>query len=299
VIYGLERRVYERTHRLFKELDHQVTALAVVEGSCPGSIWVDSITQPRTAIMTSPEGHFLVGHKDNTAVDQALNQLIVDTLLSKDADSQHLERIVLVCHPEEWEEQFDVVLAGIISSPERRWHYLFERPLVDWRNQLPRGLAIEHIDQALLDRPGLCIPEHLKRWMKHNWGSVESFLRQGVGFCAVQRQKIVSWCLTDCRSGSACEIGIHTHQGYRRRGLATLTVAATVEECLHQGLTTVGWHCHETNLGSRGVAERVGFVKERVYMSYTCLADQSELKMSTRGAAPDSTCCGLNQNRKI
>jgi len=289
MIYKLDRSAYERTRPLFAELDHQLTALAVIEGRCPGSIWVDSFARPRSAFMASPEGHFLVGHRGNAAFNLALNKLILGTLLGSDVEGQGVESMVLVCHPEVWKEQFDVVLAGCAPICECRLHYLFEGPLVDWRDQVPEGLAIERIDQALLARPGLCIPTHVNRWMMHNWGSVEGFLRQGLGFCAVEGQEVVSWCLTDCTSGSACEIGIHTHPEHRRRGLATLATAATVDGCLIQGLTTIGWHCHETNLGSRGVAEKVGFVKEREYMNYMCLADRSE------HSAMSNSCAGFTR----
>lgn len=296
MIYKLDRRAYERTRPLFTELDHQLTALAVIEGSCPGSIWVDDIAQPRTAFMASPEGHFLVGYEGNEVVSRALNQLIMGTLLGKDRNGQHVEMMSLVCHPEAWEEKLDVVLAGRVPIYERRWHYLFERPLVDWRNQVPEGLSIERLDRALLSWPRLCIPDHTIQWMKHNWGSVEGFLQQGVGFCAVQESLLVSWCLTDCTSKNACEIGIRTHPEYRRHGLATLTVAATVDECLLRGLTTIGWHCHETNLGSRGVAEKVGFVKEREYMNYLCLSDQAEYERTLQRVAPGSPGRISNRN---
>jgi len=82
----------------------------------------------------------------------------------------------------------------------------------------------------------------------------------------------VSWSLADCRSGDACEIGIHTAEPYRRRGLATLTAAATVEYALSNGFSTVGWQCSEDNLGSIGTAEKVGFERERDYtMWYAAL----------------------------
>jgi RimJ/RimL family protein N-acetyltransferase len=82
----------------------------------------------------------------------------------------------------------------------------------------------------------------------------------------------VSWSLADCIVGDACEIGIHTAEDYRRQGLATLTAAATVDGCLARGLTAIGWHCDVDNLGSRGVAERVGFRHERDYVEYVCFA---------------------------
>lgn len=299
MIYTLDKSVFERTRPLFTQMDYQLTALAVIEGSCPGSIWVDSIAHPRTAFMASPEGHFLVGHEGNPIFNEDLNTLIRHALLRKDTDGQHVPGMVLVCHPEEWSRQFDVVLAGHVPIPERRLHYLFERSRVGWRNKLPIGFSIERLDQELLNQPGNRIPEHVTQWMVHNWGSADSFLRQGLGFCVVQGDEIVSWCLTDCRSGNACEIGIRTRQEYRRQGLATLAVAAMVEECLCQGLTTIGWHCHETNLGSRGVAENTGFVKEREYMSYLCLADQAKRGMTPQRTVPGPTGRRANHNRKL
>lgn len=71
------------------------------------------------------------------------------------------------------------------------------------------------------------------------------------------------WSIADCVSDDDCEFGIHTHLGYRRRGLAKLATAATVNYCLSRGFTSVGWCCDEYNFGSRRVAEKVGSELER------------------------------------
>ena len=52
---------------------------------------------------------------------------------------------------------------------------------------------------------------------------------------------------------------LSVHPAYRRRGLATIVVAATVAHALAAGYHEVGWHCSEDNQGSQGVAEKVGF----------------------------------------
>ena len=93
-------------------------------------------------------------------------------------------------------------------------------------------------------------------------------MQKGFGFSMVHGKEIVSWCMADCASGDSCEIGIRTRPDYRRRGLATLTAAATVDYCLSHGFRSVGWHCNEENLGSRGIAEKVGFELERKYFHY-------------------------------
>ena len=87
--------------------------------------------------------------------------------------------------------------------------------------------------------------------------------------------QVVSWSLADCRSGDACEIGIHAVKEHRRRGLATITAAAAVEYALSNGYSMVGWQCSEDNLGSVGTAEKVGFERERDYtMWYAALKQE-------------------------
>jgi tetratricopeptide (TPR) repeat protein len=119
------------------------------------------------------------------------------------------------------------------------------------------------------------IPEHVTSWMTTNWGSTPAFMKHGFGFCTLHDKRIISWSLADCVSGSACEIGIHTHEDYRRQGLATLTAAATVDHALLSGFRYVGWHCDEYNVGSIGVAEKVGFELERKYIQYYACASEA------------------------
>jgi hypothetical protein len=85
---------------------------------------------------------------------------------------------------------------------------------------------------------------------------------------------MVSWSITDCISGDRCEIGIYTVPEYREKGLAKLTVAATVEQCLASGLVEVGWHCAEDNVGSWKVAEKVGFEQIKDYVQHYCMTDE-------------------------
>jgi hypothetical protein len=59
-----------------------------------------------------------------------------------------------------------------------------------------------------------------------------------------------------------------THRDYRRRGLGTLAVAATVEYCLERHLPNIGWHCWANNRGSQRLAENVGFGLAGTYAQY-------------------------------
>jgi GNAT superfamily N-acetyltransferase len=130
------------------------------------------------------------------------------------------------------------------------------------------------VDQAFLARPDLVHLDDLRE-RTTTWAD---FVRDGFGFCLLHGTTIVSHCLTDCVSGSGCELGVATHRDYRRRGFGTLTVAATVEYCLEHHLPTIGWHCWANNRGSQRVAEKVGlgFVGDYVQYANSTVAENPD-----------------------
>ena len=270
MLHRLTQDKYDRVRPLFEGLAYQLSSTAVLAGTSPGAVWANDPGRPRTAFLASPEGCFLAGDAENEAVNQALNELIVGGILSRH------EAIVVVWHPVTWKRKLDLVLEGCRPIEERRMHYRLDRLRVDWRSAVPSGFAVERIDAGLLNRPGLTIPAHVTGWMKNNWESVGGFLQNAFGFCTIHNDRMASWSLADCIAGNACEIGIQTAEDYRQRGLATLTAAAMVDHALSHGLSEVGWHCHESNRGSQGVAEKVGFVHERDYVHYLCLAGDNQ-----------------------
>jgi GNAT superfamily N-acetyltransferase len=280
MLFQLGKNDYKRVRPLFAGLAYQLTTQAVIDGMNPGTIWVDDVARPRTAFMASPEGYFLAGYEHNDAFNRDLNELILGNILPDEKSAQFDDVLVVVCHPDAWERKFDVVWASRPPIKRQRMHYVFQEKQVKRGASAPDGMTVERIDEHLLSRPGLFIPKHVFGWMEANWGSVAGFMQFGFGFCTVhstvQGNRLVSWSLADCIAGDACEIGIHTDEAYRRRGLATLTASAAVEHALSRGLATVGWHCNKDNLGSQGVAEKVGFVKERDYFDYLVITDKVE-----------------------
>ncbi len=122
----------------------------------------------------------------------------------------------------------------------------------------------------------MAVPDHVRSWIGNNWGTRERYLERGFGLATVHEGAVVCWSLADCRSGDACEIGIRTHHAFRRRGLATVTVAAAVEHALKGGFRTVGWHANEDNVASIATAEKVGFSLDRRYVSLYFYSTEAE-----------------------
>jgi len=276
VIHELDKSEYENVRHLFKELDYNLIISAVIEGTSPGRIYVDDVVAPETIFLCSVEGYYLSGHVDNDSFNKALNRFIFEKFFAGDTVRKDETDISIGFHPDSWENKMEVIFRPRTPLKALRRHYVCrELKAVDWKSQVPKGFSIHRADKKLLETPGLVIPNHVTDWMNTNWGSIRDFLQKGLGFCMLHDKNVVSWSIADCTSGDACEIGIHTHPKYRRRGLATLTAAATVDYCLSSGFTSVGWHCDEYNLGSIGVAEKVGFELERNYLQYFCIYNEA------------------------
>lgn len=243
---------------------------ALVDGSSPGTIYVDNVEHPQCALMDSAEGRFLLGDPTHNRFNLALRHFF-ERLFAGEREAWE-EELVLTCYPDQWSEVLRTTLVPFrppFRSPRR--YYRFDTPRVAYRSRIPADMVLRPVDQAVLSDPTYVNYKEILFWIEKDFGSITAFLATGFGVCLVHGHKIVSWSLTDCIRGNFCEIGIETDADYRRRGLATIVTAAMVEECQRRELNQIGWHCWESNLGSIGVAEAVGFRHDATYNAYVSL----------------------------
>lgn len=251
-------------------MEHNLILNAAIERTTPGRVYVDQLESPRTAFICTVEGYYLLGDADNQAFNRELSELILEVIFQGDRLREGENEFTLYYHSQDWEDQMDVIFKGKYPLKATRRCYACQEVLIDWRDKIPPDTHIVPVDAQFLRRTYLANITEVNAWINTNWNSVEDFLHLGQAFCTVRADAILSWCIADCVSDSMCEVGITTDPAYRRRGLATLTAAACVESLLSSGVTSVGWHCAEENLGSRGVAEKVGFKLVRRYPIYFC-----------------------------
>jgi RimJ/RimL family protein N-acetyltransferase len=280
MIYQLDKNDYQRTRPLFEGLEYNLVIPAVIEGTNPGRIYADDLREPKSVFLYSAEGTYLGGDPVNEVFNAALSKLIEERIFARDTIQPDEDQIDLRFRPGTWEDKLEGILGGKVPLKEHRRHYVYRALKAGARDRIPEGFSVRRIDEALLHKPGISQPDSsLNRYaihkMEENWGSIEGFLRRGIGFCTLHGDEAVCWCIADCACGDACEVGIRTRLDYRRRGLATLTVAATVDYCLSHGFSSVGWHCWEGNVGSIGVAEKVGFELERRYVAHVRMSDEA------------------------
>jgi len=65
--------LYERVRTLFRPLLFHLASAAVLDGICPGRVFVDDPERPKAAFMVSPEGCYLVGDPWIARLNRAFN----------------------------------------------------------------------------------------------------------------------------------------------------------------------------------------------------------------------------------
>jgi len=251
----LEPNHYDQVRPLSAGLaEIHLNVIAVLKGDCPGEVYVDNLRAPRAAILITGDGYYLAGDPHNQAFNTAVN-----ALLPRD------DYFVLFCDLKRWRPALKAILKDTYAVQAGRLYYTFRQPLIpDWQARIPEGFSVQQVDAALLSRE-LEHSDAVVEGIADGWRTTELFLERGFGFCIVHQDAIVSWSLVDYVDGTRCEIGVNTAWDYRQQGLGTLVTAATAAHAVAQGFTSIGWHCWANNVGSIGVAEKVGFVQAAAY----------------------------------
>lgn len=275
MICKLDQSDYNNVRPLFEELaEWNFVIDSVLEGIVPGRIYVDDPAAPKSVFFYSAFWYFLAGNPENLAFNQAINRLITGESFANDPCRGDRDMVFLVGHTVGWQEQFPVLFGDQLPTKHMRYRHLFTELPTDWRKHIPEGFTVRQFDQDLLENSQRKNFDGLEHWMRMYWGApTETFLQQGVGVCLMQNDEIASWCLTVNVAGDCCELGIETAQGYRLQGLGAVTAMATIDQCLRRGYTTIEWHCSDDHMGSRGVARKAGFVKEREYPGFLYMLD--------------------------
>ncbi len=255
----LEAHQYAQAAPVFRDLaEFHLSVDAVLAGTAPGPLWVDDIDNPRAGFVITSEGHYLAGDGACEQSYTALRAIIPD-------------KAYLIAHSQSWEPVLARVWANRAARRHPRQYLRFQaQRLPHWRTLIPDGFQFVSVDQALLERTDLKNHAEVAGRMG-DWHSADYFLQHGFGFCLLHGDTIVCRCIADCVRGDRCEIGIGTDMRYRRRGLAAIVVAGTVDYCLSHGFTQIGWHCLGSNAGSLALAERIGFGRVHEYAAYSAV----------------------------
>ena len=261
MIHELEPGAFARARPAFRQMDYNLAVDSIIEGTTRSRIFVDDLENPRTAITRNKARVFLSGHPDDDAFNSSLRALFEETIfpqiLADDCDVA-----VLYFAPNAWEERMESLLGGREAQKFPRHFYTIAELKQSF--SIPEGFELRPLDRELLDQAHLKNLDGLVEEMQSERSSVDAFLAHSFGFCALHKDELAGWCLSEYNSTDRCEVGIETLEKYQRRGIGTAVASALIEEAVGRQMT-VGWHSYAGNAPSVALAEKLGFEKISEY----------------------------------
>jgi len=244
---------------LFNRTRYGVLAAGTLEGGHPGRVFVDDPDNPSVGLVCTRVGYyFLAGQPAKNA--ETLPRLFKEDLgpaqLALTGDPQ----ILLFYDSPAWQP--------VLFDAFRRWQpqQIYKKRMVLGPGAAeaarshpldpPEQLSLTPVTQELLER----YPDRLDETLLF-WGSVEAFLRRGLGVWVMDGKTITSSCESVFTGAGEVEISISTIPDYRCQGLARLAGTAFLQACLARGLNPV-WGCWPENEPSVALARRLGFVDD-------------------------------------
>ena len=244
----------------------QLVLAAVAAGNTPGELWVDHAGAARSALLWD-RGHslYLLGVAENARFVDAAAQWIAGELLPQGA-ARGLGIFKLYRSDDAWEAHYDRLFPGLALRRLQRSLFVLTPDLpLPPAPGLPAGLSLCAIDAALLAEAGLAHRDDLTGEIASCWPSVERFVAQGFGVCALEGTAIAGWCTAETVSATRCGAGIETVEAYQQRGIGALLAAVWARRCQERGLVAY-WDSWTDNAPSVRVALKSGF---RAAYAYT------------------------------
>lgn len=260
MIYKMKKGNYSKLKNLVKDFNHQLCAISLIDGNNNGEVYVDNLDNPQSAILYTTEGTMFVGNPHNLEFNKEVKEYLS-------------EWSYLVCDSEQWEDNITEALKSAELKKHQRLDYrLTELKYKNWRENLPEGFIVVPINKDFARYEEY---KNFKSTADHadseDWNPKLKMEEFGYGFAVIDEENkvITSSCTIDCLTkDNRIEIGIRTSYKYRRKGLAAIAVAATVEDYLSKGITEIGWQCLANNKGSFKTAEKIGFKRTKLYNAF-------------------------------
>jgi len=98
-------------------------------------------------------------------------------------------------------------------------------------------------------------------------GGMLQFLEHGVGFVALQNNRICSFALTHFHYLDTCCVGVETFEPHKRKGLSSQLSSLLCARIAQRG-GRIWWDCHVDNIASVKTAQKIGLVVSHDYDIY-------------------------------
>lgn len=163
------------------------------------------------------------------------------------------KRFTLFASSEEWEMMIEGHFSNALRyMPRMKFQSItFEEKKQDCNKNT---YEVKRIDRSNIERSNEFTAEYYKEY----WGSKETFLDGGFGFCIEQGGMIVAECVSIFNGNGFAEIDIVTHEAYQGKGLAQAVATRFIEHCMQNDITPC-WDCYVDNIPSQKLARKLSF----------------------------------------
>ena len=223
---------------------NNVYPCSIAEGIQSGEIYVNDDDDVETVFFWHYCGFGYISGKPS---DGFLNDIYLKMISDNNG-----RRLVLITSNDGVTEFFrdkDVLLDSRLEYSYLPHRYISETDV--------NGFRIEQINEDNMSRiEGRIIPSF-------SWKSPEQFLKEGFGYIALDQEKVCAVAFSAAVSSDEIDIGVETHEDYRRKGLAVILVGRMCERTLEIKKRPV-WAHSISNMGSMNTALKCGFVQNKI-----------------------------------
>nr|WP_206761920.1 GNAT family N-acetyltransferase [Bacillus safensis] len=151
--------------------------------------------------------------------------------------------------------------AFIVDVYERQKRHAYVYPQAHSHVTSPHpGYRVERTNEQVMTASRAFPPSYYEAY----WGETACFLSKGIGIAILDRENVVSECVSIFSSKDRAEIDIWTDETYRGKGLALLAAQHMISICLEKKRTP-HWDCDVHHLASIKLAEKLGFQRIKTY----------------------------------
>jgi GNAT superfamily N-acetyltransferase len=271
MISELKQSEFHRCKGLIYE-QGQLEAKAVIERVNPGRIFVDDIDIPATGFiwLGNNDGFIFIGDERNERFNVQINHFI-DTVIKPEARKVGLAWFEGIGNHRNWDKIIEKVFEHRnLGSWNQRVYTLQKNDYKGiYAPPIEQGYSVVKISQTLYNNSDNSIKniEFLHSKISEFWSSSKRFFKEGIGYCVVYKNEIVSMCFSGFVVENVHCIDIETLEEHQGKKLAQRVALTFVEDCLENNIVPY-WDCMESNKPSIAVAENIGFRNKFDYKGY-------------------------------
>lgn len=221
-----------------------------------GVAWADDPLKPTCAAIYAGGFCFFAGDDQSPHTRELLCYLPDGT-----------DFVIYVPENEKWAELFQEAWQGKYDVWNRfaikKEGDIFDRKTLEqYAGSLTEPFIIRQIDAELYDRVEM---DPLFTDFVYNFEGKEDFLRRGIGFIALDGDKVAGGASSYTIYHGGIEIEVDTDEKYRQKGIATACASRLILHCLENGLYP-SWDA--ANMISVRLAEKLGYHFDYEYIVY-------------------------------